>query len=388
MKVTGSLAPIVDLDMRFTRSRNMMGVVLAYYQSTLAVEHMHKRWGWDKLVEALHVYAKGHQTEHVLETVFDIEPAAFDKAFSAFLDERLSHYEGQFDPLAFTVMDPKELEKRAKKAKDAISSKQPSARSKQREDARIVAWLSMLHAIRGKKKEAKAALETAKKLAKNVNHPHVRFAQAFLYRLSGEHEKEKAALQKLVADGHDSYEGRLRLAKLAARSKSYPKVISHLKAATKLDPEASQPLVELAFLYKKLKKKKEVADVITRLAFIKQTSASIVYTAIVRNSRLKRWDRVRKLGPLGIHNQPFNSTIHEKYAWALRAAGKHKEALFEFQSALLCKPRNAEYIHVGIARSYLAMGQTKKALVHVNRALDVSSNFRPAVELLRKLRPL
>jgi tetratricopeptide (TPR) repeat protein len=378
MKATGTMPAVVDLDVRFTRSKTMMGVIMAYYQSTLIVEFIHKKLGWPKIVAALHAYAKGHDTARVIRGVFGMSPAAFDKRFSAYLDTRLAHYKDQFDPLDFIVSIHEDFVKKTKAALEPEASTPKSRRIK------LGAQLAMFYALRGKKQKSTKALARARKL--DAQSPYVRFAQALLHRANHNSQAATTLLEKLIKEGHDSYDGRMQLAKLATKQKAYKKAIGHLEAARKLDPEAAKPLIELAFIYKKLNKDKKIADVVYDLAWIKQTSASIVYTAIRRNAMLKKWDRVRKLGTLGIHNQPFNAYIHEKYAWALRAAGKHKKALFEFQSALMCKPKNKQYIHVGMARSYLGLGQKKKALVHVNRALDVDANFPPAVHLLRKLR--
>lgn len=397
MRATGTLPSVTVLNLRFTRSKNIRGIIMAYYQSTLIMEYFHKRWGWAKIVEALHAFSKGKDTTQVLREVFEIEPKAFDKAFAKHLEKKLSHYRGQFDPLSFTARDVKSYGKNLEKlmkGKSGGGGQGPGAKGRGTQGwapppglslPRLQAELAMIYILSRKQGKAKKVLKVA--LSNSRADPYVRFAQALLHRANRNALKERRLLMGLVKDGHDSYEGRMRLATLALAKKKHKEAITHLEAAFKLDPEASKPLVRLAFIYKKLKKEKPLVDAIYKLAFIKQTSASIVYSAIKRASKLKQWERVRKLGPLGIHNQPFNALIHEKYAWALRAAGKHKEALFEFQSALLCKPKNAKYIHVGIARSHVALGQKKKALKAVNAALDVDPNFSPAVKLVRRLEP-
>ncbi len=384
MLVAGNLTPVLELNLGFTRSKTMKGIIMAYFQSTFVIEFIHKRWGWDKILEALDGFAKGLSTELMLRQVLDIDPNDFDAAYTKYLEKRLSIYRGRFDPLEFTGRDVgeylEEIESRLKKSNDRKEGSE--ARSMVTDRARAEA--AMIYIMQRKTSDAKGMLEPALKTSPGDS--HVRFAQSLLLRADREHEKERAVLETLIKDGYDSYEGRMRLAAMFEEGKQYKAAIRHLTAASKQDPEASEPLVKLAFLHRKLKQDRPLVDVLYRLAFLQHTSASIVYTAIKHASRLKRWDLVRKLGPLGIHNQPFNALIHEKYGWALRAAGKHEKALFQFESALMCQPDNKQYIHVGIARSHLALGRRKKAAEHADKALDVDPNFRPAIELLKKLR--
>lgn len=416
---TGNLTSVLELNLGFTRSKSIQGVIMAYYQSTFVMEYIHKRWGWDKIVESLHAYAKGGDTDRVFRQVLGVEPEAFDGAFVEHLKERLSHYHGQFDPLQFLGRDLAEYRKsleetimifpkkagskgsgdldggngKEKGEKNDKSSRKDGIRNiasgKLRKDlssvpARAQAELAMIYIMSRNAAQAKKLMESASKSSRTD--PYVRYARGLAYRAARKHKEEKATLLELAKDGYDSFEGRMRLGDMAEKKKAHKEAVQHYIVASKLDPEAASPLVKLAFLYKEMKKDAPLVDVLYKLAFIQQTSASIVYSAIKRASKLKQWDRVRKLGPLGIHNQPFNALIHEKYAWALRAGGEHEKAIFEFESALLCKPNNKEYIHIGIARSHLALGRKDKALQHVDKALDVDPNFPPAVRLLKKLK--
>lgn len=368
MMTQGAMPGVLDVNMRFTRSKTLLGVVLAYFQSTLIIEFMVKRWGFEKINKALRAYGKGFTTARVLREIYSIEPGAFDKAFKAYIENKFRCYRNQFDPMSFSVLSAEEFDKLAKA--------HPG-------DPKILAQKAMFYIYQRDLQKAVSTLSAA--VASHPKDPYVLFAQALSHRVMRKHDDEKTILERLVNGGHDSYEGRMRLAVLESMQKQNRAAIEHLKVAARLDPEAAEPHEMMARIYKKLGDDIEVANAAERLALIQQTRPDVGYSVIIRNARLKRWDRVRRFAELALHLQPFNPEIHEKVAWSLRAAKKHKEAIFEFESALLCKPENAHWIHMGIAYSYLSLKDRKKALAHLDEALRHRAEFHQAGDLKRKI---
>lgn len=92
----GTMLPVAELNAAFNRARDLQHVVVAYHQAAETVAFLIRRWGFPKVVEALKLYAAGRQTREVLRAVTGLELAAFDAAFRADLEPRLSAYAGRF----------------------------------------------------------------------------------------------------------------------------------------------------------------------------------------------------------------------------------------------------------------------------------------------------
>jgi tetratricopeptide (TPR) repeat protein len=74
-------------------------------------------------------------------------------------------------------------------------------------------------------------------------------------------------------------------------------------------------------------------------------------------------------------NRPFLA-MHDAYAWALSAAGRHDEALVEMDKALALGTRNALFhYHAGMIR--LAAGDAEGARTELTEALAINPHFDP-----------
>ncbi len=361
------LPGILDINDRFTHSKTLLGVVLAYYQSSLFVSFIAEKWGFDTVVRILRAYAKGATTRQVLTRILRIDPRAFDKAFAAFFYRRFPFLKGQFDPYVYRLFDTKELLDRAKAHPNSA------------------AWQARAGCnLQERKGPAAAAPYFQRAAALNPGQPELLFCRAHAPGLAPAEAYDQ--LHRLL-EKRDCYEVRMALAALALRIGRPAEAERHLRAASRWNPEAPQPWARLALLKKKQGQELESAKALYRLAWIQQTSPSVSYTALKLLAKHKQWALVRKLGPLAIHLQPFNASIHEKFAWALRAAGRHDEALFEFESALLAKPRKPLWPLMGKALSLAVLGRKRQALETLERVLDLDPNFMPAVRLKRRLAP-
>ncbi len=369
MRLAGVMPGILTINERFTHSKNLLGVVLAYYQSSQVIAYIAEKWGFSKIVAALKAYGKGATTKDVVSDILHTTPEAFDRGFNGYLDRHFPIYNRQFDPLTFTVMDQDKLIKRAQSTKATARDKALAA-----------------CALIENQKPVRAAplLVAASKEA--PNDPQVLFCGAMAMARRNQVGMERS-LKKIVETGHDGYEIEMMLGRLALQRRKQDEALAHLKKAARFDPEASSPLVIMAKLAKKRHHPLAAALLLYKLAWIQQTSPSVTYTALKLLARAKKWDKVRRLGPLANHLQPFNPMLHEKYGWALRAAGKHRQALREFESALACHPPNKTWVLMGKAWSLAALGKRKQALVTIEHILDLDSNFMPAVRLKHRLAP-
>ncbi len=368
MRLAGTMPGITRINERFTHSKSLLGVVLAYYQSSQIIAYIVEKWGFGAIVSALKAYAKGASTTDVITTILHTNPAAFDRGFAAYLDRHFPIYDKQFDPFVYRFLPPEEVDKKAR-AKTASATDL------------ALAGCSLM--ARGKTSKGTSLLTRAQ--TKEPDNPQVLFCRAMKAR--GNIALQHKLLTRLISMGKDGYEIRMQLAIIALARHKIDEAVKQFRRAATLDPEASEPLEAMARIFKSRNSILQSAKALYRLAWIKQTSPSVTYTALKLLARNKKWKLVRKLGPLANHLQPFNPLLHEKYGWALRAAGRHRHALFEFRSAMAVKPPNKPWVLMGQAWSLAALGQKRQALATIEKILDLDPNFIPAVRLKHDLAP-
>lgn len=88
----GMLLPIATLDAGFTKPTYGNQVMMSYYQGGITCEFIDARWGFSKLTALLDAFAAGNDTAGAIREVFELEPAAFDALFLAYLRDRYGRY--------------------------------------------------------------------------------------------------------------------------------------------------------------------------------------------------------------------------------------------------------------------------------------------------------
>lgn len=375
-------AGVERLDYAFTHSKTPQGVVIAYYQSSQVVHFLHERWGYAALNKALRLYARNQTTAEVIPAITGLSTVEFDRQFQAWFRKRHRHYEKAFDPLAAVVVPLEELEKRAKASP---------------KDARAQANLAVGLFARRQAVPLRKAMDAAKAL--DPKEPVVAFLEAELTAGKGDHKAAGQALEALRARGVDGYAVRMRLAAFAAREKQWPQALAHFQEAKRFDPERIEPFDARIRIFARLKRDAEVLGEMVGLAALKEGDGSLHFSILVRADKLGRHDLVRKFGRQALEIQPMNLVLHEKYAWALKAGGKLREALFEFGSALAAIPETMPpqareamrakeaWLYLGMAETHVALREREKAREALEKALVRDSNLTRALELRRRLSP-
>jgi len=86
----GRLAPVSDLNQGFMRPAYPEQVIFSYYQASLVFELIEREYGFDSIRRILAAYRDGAQTPAVFRTILGIEPEAFDRTFTAYLETRFA----------------------------------------------------------------------------------------------------------------------------------------------------------------------------------------------------------------------------------------------------------------------------------------------------------
>ncbi len=113
------LLPVAELDRGFIRPSYPAQVVVSYFQAGKICSYIAEKWGYGKLLDMIHSYAKLESTPDAIRNNLGISPEEFDKQFLAWLEAQtkntVDHFEEWKNQLKVVVGDL-----RAKKYDDVI----------------------------------------------------------------------------------------------------------------------------------------------------------------------------------------------------------------------------------------------------------------------------
>jgi len=84
----GRFLPIDELDEGFIRPTYEQQVIVSYMQAGLVCQFIDETYGIEKLRAVLYRFRDGHDTVAAIENVLNMSPAAFDRAFTDFVDRQ------------------------------------------------------------------------------------------------------------------------------------------------------------------------------------------------------------------------------------------------------------------------------------------------------------
>lgn len=324
----GRVPAIEGFNRAFTHVDSVEDVTMAYYAASQIVVFMAKEFGFEKVVSMLPKWGAGQRTAQVIKGSLGITAEELDRRYRAWLTPRLGRYTKQYVPdLHAPPIDD---------ARKAVLA-DPKNAKKQVELA--LAFLS-----EGQKPEADATLAEALRIdPKQPDAHYVKLRMAF-----GEKQLPEAArlINKMIADGHDGYSVRMKAADLAEVQKDLPRMKSNLEAAFKLDPSQAEPLQGLYDLAHKQKDTAGELSALKRLSLLDQHDRR-VWRALLRLLVEKgQWEEARKAGESALFVDVANAEIHRLYARALARTGNFISAIYELNSAILCKPKTKEQIAI------------------------------------------
>jgi len=368
--LNGTLPSIGKLNSEFMQP-DTGAVVVAYFQSAVTIEYLAQTYGFPKIVDALKLYGKGKETPEVLQAITGKTIDELDRDFRKYLDIRLAAYAGTFKLPTRGFDDLTKLEI----AVDAAPK-----------DARAKANLALGAYYAGDADKAGAAAHAA--LALDGKQPIARYILAEIAVHVGDGKRATELYTGLAADGHDSYDLRVRLAQLAQEAGDAGEFEKQLCAAKKLDPEKSYPYQALAQLFKK---QGDVGKQLTELetfAFLEQMDLGPLKELVTEYGKLGNWAKVRTYGELATFINPQDLEILIGLARAYLELGRPAQALFTYETALVAnpKPRRPALVHLGRAKALLALGKTADARAAINEAMATEPENADVLEFKAKLK--
>ncbi|MFO0552132.1 MAG: tetratricopeptide repeat protein [Polyangiaceae bacterium] len=362
----GRVPALTGFNRAFTHVDTTEEVVMAYYAASQIVVFMVEKYGWDKVVSMLPRWGAGERTPDVIKHSLGVDAETVDKEYRAWLDARYERYTKQYVPDLHSPNMEDAAEAAQKNPKDA---------RKQVEYA-----FALLRA--GKRKEGEAALQAT--LAIDPKEPDALYALADL-ALDEENvaEKDRAAkakgyLEKLVDAGHDGYAVRMKMANIAAAVDDVDGAEAGFEAAWKLDPIQAEPLISLVRLFRSVHDERKELDALRRYTQIEQHDRDAWLRLLECLVARYKWDEAVTVGESLMFIDPENPEAHRLYARALANVGRHRSAIYEYNSALLAgaPPEMAADIYRELAFGYDKLKKPELA----TRARELEKKMRARAE--------
>jgi tetratricopeptide (TPR) repeat protein len=318
---------------------------MAYYAASQISVFIAQEFGFPKLVAMLPRWGAGERTPEVVKGALGITPEELDRRYRAWLKPRLERYEKQFVPDPH--IPPLDDARKAVRAAPNDAKKQVS--------------LAMALWADGQKPEAEAVINEALRLdPKQPDAHYFKVRLALKDKNVGEAER---LLNKMIADGHDGYAVRMKLADLAENRKDPAAEKAALEAADKLDPTQVEPLQGLYDLAHKAGDKDGELLALSRIAKLDQHDRKVWGLLLARLVERGDWDEAVKVGESAMFIDVQNPKIHRLYAKALARTGRFVSAIYELNSALVChpKPKEQAEIYDALAQGYDKLGEGEYA---------------------------
>ncbi|HTL34095.1 MAG TPA: tetratricopeptide repeat protein [Kofleriaceae bacterium] len=365
-----TLPSIGDLNSEFMQP-DAQAVVVAYFLSAVTVEWLANTYGFPKIVEALKLYGKGRETPDVLKAITGKTIAQLDVDFHKYLDIRLAAYTGTF--------------KLPTRGFDDVTKLEIAADAKPK-DAAARANVALGYYYGGDAEKAGVAADKA--LALDPKNAIARYIEAEIAMHSSDFVKAKQLYTGLVADGHDSYDMRARLAQLAQEDGDVAEVEKQLCAAKKLDPERSYPYQALSEIYKKQNKQLQSLAELEHYAFIEQMELAPLKELVGSFAELKMWTKVRLYGEMATYINPQDSEVLNALGQAYLELKQADKALYAYDTVLVAmpQPRRPALVHLGRARAYVAMNKKADAKAALAQAMKTEPENAEVLALKAQLK--
>jgi tetratricopeptide (TPR) repeat protein len=342
----GGRIPQVDsFNRAFTHVDSAEDVTMAYFAASQIIVFMAEKFGLPKVVSMMPKWAAGKRTPDVVKESLGITSADLDTQFRAWLKPRLARYEKQFVPDRHVPpLDDarKAVKGDPKNAKKLFQLARALGGDGQEDEAEAM----FQEALRADPKQADANFELVKRAMRKKD---VKGAQK--------------QLEKMIADGNDGYPIRMMLADLAEAQDDQDKMKKNLEEAYKQDPSQVEPLQALYDMAHKKKDQEAELQALRRIAVLDQHDRR-VWTRLLR-MLVERglWEEARKIGEGAIFVDVSNPEIHQLYARALARTGHQISAIYELNSAILCRPEDdvLKEIYEALATGYDKLKQPEFA---------------------------
>ena len=321
-RANGEIFPLRRLNNAFRGP----SVLFAYYQSGLLCQMLVQQNGFAPMVRLLEAFDRGADLDGAFREVFARTPEEIDADFAHYVERLLA-------PLAIEPRWSPTHVLRLRFGLARVAPEEPAQRAAWANDWTTVAWGSYLQQ---KFVDAEEALRLAA-LAGDLL-PRAEFLRAELLLGKGDGDGAAAAFRAGFERGGEDYRARMAFGSLLARRGKSAEALLEFTAAERVfpgfpDAHLSAEL-ELARLYERAEDEPRAMD--ARRRWLDWNAGDYPVRAKVAAWLFKegRTDESALLWQEANEVDPFRRNLHYSWGLALRARGRHSEALREFQVGL------------------------------------------------------
>lgn len=364
----GRLPSLVHMTRAFTRAEQVSDLATAYYASSVLVQFLAERYGFDRIIEMLKSYGESLRTEAVFTRVLGRTAAELDQEFRTYLDQRLSRYKGQFLPSLrqFSVQQ----------ASERLNADRRNPK-KQLDLAR-----ALLEG--GSLKQADEVLAAVEKARPADN--DARYLRAQWQLAAGKPEQAKAGLKVLLANA-DGFDVQMLWSEVADALGDEASRNAAYAAAHRQDPTRSKPLFALWAIARRSANTEAEIEVLEKLAKLEQHTPDVYKRLLQLLNGQERFTEAVEVGEAAVNVDMEGLWTHLRYGRALRGLKRRRKAKYELESAAVCAGSDEDkaLVHVELAALAKQSGDAPGASRHAATARKLAETADAVTTALDRL---
>lgn len=318
------ILPIKTLNEGFSKAESAQDLGFAYYQSSLVVEYIVKRFGFDALKMLIYRYRTPMDVEDIFRGVFDLPLAEFEQGFGDWLDDRirLINVDIHQDSLA-----------------------DPGEGHENRTDIRLRPGLP--------EQSNREALEQA--------------------------------LRRRIEERPRDFQAHFQLGMIFYENKDYDDALTQLKIARDLLPEYGgdpNPRQVLADIYELQGNQAAMLRELESLVKYRQSAFDACYKLALAYRRQQDDAKVIYFLERAIAVDPYDLDVHRILAGTALEAADYRRAIREYKILAALDGADPVAAFTNLAQAYLSNGQNLQAKKAALSALEIAPTFERAQNLL------
>lgn len=364
-------------------------ILFGYYQAGLVCTLLIERHGFPAMVRLLEAFDRGADLDEALRETFGTTPEQLDRDFLAWAKAHVANLR----------VEPRWAPDGLRRAAIGLSKKPPKDAAAR--DAWQDRWITQAFGAwqERRKVDAQEALRVARE--HTTKNPRASLLQAEIALSDGDTAKAAESYRAALDGGREDYRARMALASMARMAGDDEGTERELRAAEAAfpgwdDPDLSAELALADFYESKDRVDDAMAALERWLAWNAGDTARrrLVAAWHVEHGRL---EPALRLYAEANEVDPFLRGLHRAWADALRAAGRHAEALREYRMTLAVPPEldvedesvwspeaRAEVLGLQAA-SLEALGRREEALARAQEAIALDDDATLAREVVDRI---
>lgn len=341
----GRLPKLGAMNEAFTRAEHISDIAVAYYASTQIVRMLGERYGYPKLRQMLVLWGQGKRTPEVIQEALGASTEQLDAEFRQYLEQRLARFASQFVPSQRTG-NPERVVAHAKQNQD---------------DPRALVQLALVALENGEIDAAAQTVDAALKL--QPEQPDALWLKGRIALKRGNGILAGSVAARLLTLGYDGYQTQMLRARAARLADDADTRRDALARAHQHDPQQSEAVYALWELARERDDSAAELDWLRALARLEEHAGQVYRALIHRLLQENKPEEAVEVGLSGVYADLEDPRSFVAYARALEAAGRHRDAEYQFESALRCPAPEAllAKTHLSYAAFLKRRGQARRA---------------------------